>query len=48
MLLWTFVEVVVKLKFELKNRFPKDSVLDAMSIVYPQYWRVKGAEKSFS
>jgi hypothetical protein len=33
---------------ELKTRFPSQGVMDALGIVYPQYWRdSQAAERSF-
>jgi hypothetical protein len=33
---------------ELKARFPSQGVMDALGIVYPQYWKdSQTAEKSF-
>jgi hypothetical protein len=43
-----FAGVVQQLSQELKVRFPVQGVLDAMEVVYPQYWRdEKAAEISF-
>jgi hypothetical protein len=32
---------------ELKARFPEVNVLDALEVVYPQYWRQGDCEQSF-
>lgn len=32
---------------ELESRFPSNNVMDAMGIMYPQYWLQSGAEETF-
>jgi len=41
------VEVVLSLIEELDIRFPKQSVLDAIGVVYPQYWLQANVDNTF-
>jgi hypothetical protein len=41
------VEVVLGLIEKLDVRFPKQSVLDAIGVVYPQYWLQANVDNTF-
>ena len=32
------IEIAKSLSSEIRERFPRDELLEAMSVVYPQYW----------
>ena len=32
------IEITKSLSSEIRERFPRDELLEAMSIIYPQYW----------
>jgi hypothetical protein len=40
--------MVQSLYDELDQRFPSQEILDAIGIIYPQYWRQEGAEESLA
>jgi len=41
------VEAATRLIVELDVRFPKQVVLDAMGVIYPQYWLQVDAKMTF-